>query len=121
MNWGPSSIFTRIGAFSILRLAAFAACAMTVGLGVLALWTKQSLDRGSDVYQFVDPIAIGLFILAFVCLLGGLLHKVKANRIALYQEGAILEADGKVETIPLESSPTLLQYKYWRPLPVHNR
>jgi hypothetical protein len=85
--------------FSIPRIMAYVACALAVTLGILALYSKRHTPPASPVYGWVEPAAIGLFVLAFLCLLGGLLHRVALNRVALHRSGVIVEANGKSDAV----------------------
>lgn len=85
--------------FSIARIAAFVACALCVGLAMVLLELEHRLAPASSMDGFGLKVAIGLGIIAFICLLAGLLHQVKANRVALYSSGVAVEAEGKVQAL----------------------
>lgn len=83
--------------FSPIRILAYASCAIAVALGTALLKVSQEPGASEDALDIGPKVAIGLFVLAFGCLLAGLLYKVKANRVALFQHGVAIEAEGTVE------------------------
>ncbi len=85
--------------FSLVRVAAYATCALATALGTVFLYIGQKLAPASEM-QGMWLLFVGLiFLLAFVCLLGGLLYKVKANRVALFRDGLAIEAGGESNAV----------------------
>ena len=94
---GPFERLFQTRSFSPTRIFAFITCGLGVALGAGLLKVAQELDPASDTASIAQKFVIGLFVLSFLCLLGGLLYQVKANRVALFQHGAAIEAAGKVD------------------------
>lgn len=85
--------------FSWTRILAFVASGLSLAMGIFFLQLEQRLDPSSGAQGVGVKVAIGLAVISFLCLLGGLLYRVKANRVALFAEGVAIEAEGAVRAV----------------------
>ncbi len=87
---------------SAVRVFAYLASALSFGLAVFFLQMDQQIAADSEIQGLPKLAALLIFSLSFVCLLGGMLHKPRRNRVLLFENGVAVEGKHKPLTASWE-------------------